>query len=111
MAANFAPRRRLECPRPPTLFRRLVAPEHLPAELLRDIDDFRTFSTAFKMNIAADEPPRYRAFDAARLQFKYPTYVHIAPGIDYLERAYDDAKYGWYSAKPFPHTSRPDDRR
>jgi phytoene dehydrogenase-like protein len=27
--------------------------------------------------------------------------VHIAPGIDYLERAYDDAKYGWYSAKPF----------
>lgn len=85
----------------PTLFRRLVAPEHLPADLLRDIDGYRTFSTAFKMNIAADEPPRYAAFNAARLQFKYPTYVHIAPGIDYLERAYDDAKYGWYSAKPF----------
>jgi len=84
-----------------TLFRKLVAPKHLPAELLRDIDTFRTFSTAFKLNIAAHEPPRYRAFDAAKLQFKYPTYVHIAPGIDYLERAYDDAKYGWYSTKPF----------
>ena len=23
------------------------------------------------------------------------------PGIDYLERAYDDAKYGWYSGRPF----------
>ena len=85
----------------PTLYKRLIAPAHLPAELLRDIDTFRTFSTAFKMNIAAHEPPRYRAFDAARLQFNYPTYVHIAPGIDYLERAYDDAKYGWYSSRPF----------
>jgi phytoene dehydrogenase-like protein len=84
-----------------TLFRRLLAPEHLPAELLRDIDTFRTFSTAFKMNVAAHEPPRYRAFDPARQGFKYPTYVHIAPDIDYLERAYDDAKYGWFSRQPF----------
>ena len=85
-----------------TLFKRLVAAEHLPAELLREIETFRTFSSAFKMNIAAHEPPRYRAFDAARLGFKYPTYVHIAPGIDYLERAYDDAKYGWYSSTAVP---------
>jgi len=53
------------------------------------------------MNIAAHEPPGYRAFDPARLQFNYPTYVHIAPSIDYLERAYDEAKYGWYSSQPF----------
>src|SRR5437016_904865 len=84
-----------------TLFRRLLAPGHVPAELLREIDTFRTFSTAFKMNIAAHEPPRYRAFDAAREQFGYPTYVHIGPDIEYLERAYDDAKYGWYSRRPF----------
>src|SRR6201987_4812406 len=60
-----------------TLYKRLIAPAHLPAELLRDIDTFRTFSTAFKLNIAANEPPRYRAFDRALLQFTYPTYVHI----------------------------------
>ena len=84
-----------------TLFRRLVAPAHLPAELLHEIDAFRTFSTAFKMNIAAHEPPRYRAFDPAATGFAYPTYVHIGPGIDYLERAYDDAKYGGFSRRPF----------
>ncbi len=84
-----------------TLFRRLVAPAHLPPELLREIDTFRTFSTAFKLNIAAHEPPAYRAFDPARLGFRYPTYVHIGPSIEYLERAYDDAKYGWYSRQPF----------
>ena len=84
-----------------TLFRQLVKPEHLPAELLSEIDAFRTFSTAFKMNIAAENPPQYRAFDPQKTGFKYPTYVHVAPGIDYLERAYDDAKYGWYSKQPF----------
>jgi phytoene dehydrogenase-like protein len=84
-----------------TLFRRLVPGRHLPAELLADIDAFRTYSTAFKLNIAAESPPRYRAFNAERAGFAYPTYAHIAPGTDYLERAYDDAKYGWYSAKPF----------
>jgi phytoene dehydrogenase-like protein len=84
-----------------TLFRRLVAPVHLPSELLAEIDSYRTFSTAFKMNIAADAPPRYRAFDPAKTGFAYPTYVHVGPGIEYLERAYDDAKYGRFSAKPF----------
>ena len=84
-----------------TLFRQLLQPQHLPAELLAEIDAFRTFSTAFKMNIAAESPPQYRAFDPHRAGFSYPTYVHIAPDIDYLERAYDDAKYGWFSRQPF----------
>jgi phytoene dehydrogenase-like protein len=84
-----------------TLFRHLVRPEHLPPELLSEIDAFRTFSSAFKMNIAAERPPAYRAFDPGKAGFAYPTYVHMAPGIDYLERAYDDAKYGRYSSQPF----------
>jgi phytoene dehydrogenase-like protein len=84
-----------------TLFQRLVAPAHLPPELLADIGRYRTFSTAFKINVACEAPPRYRGFDEAKAGFKYPTYVHVGPDIDYLERAYDDAKYGWYSAKPF----------
>jgi len=84
-----------------TLFQKLVAPTHLPAEFLADIARYRTFSTAFKINIACDAPPRYRSFDKAKAGFEYPTYVHLAPDIDYLERAYDDAKYGWYSQKPF----------
>src|SRR2546430_7443440 len=35
--------------------------------------------------------------------FPYTTLFrsHIGPDIDYLERAYDDAKYGWYSRRPF----------
>jgi phytoene dehydrogenase-like protein len=44
---------------------------------------------------------RYTAFDAKAIGTVYPTYVHIGPSIEYLERAYDDAKYGRLSARPF----------
>ncbi|MBE7203121.1 MAG: NAD(P)/FAD-dependent oxidoreductase [Parafilimonas terrae] len=89
-----------------TLYLDLVGEKHLPAEVVREIKNYRTFSTAFKMNIACERPPQYRVLDRIRREgalgnFSYPTYMHIAPDIDYLERAYDDAKHGWYSSKPF----------
>jgi phytoene dehydrogenase-like protein len=84
-----------------TLFTRLVERKELPAEFIREIEGYRTFSTAFKMNVACHQPPNYRAFNKEAAGFDYPTYVHVAPDIEYLERAYDDAKYGWYSGKPF----------
>ena len=88
------------------LYLDLVGEEHLPEEVLREIRGYRTFSTAFKMNIACERPPQYRMLDRLRQDgtlgnFDYPTYMHIAPDIDYLERAYDDAKHGWYSSRPF----------
>ena len=88
------------------LYLDLVGEKNLPAEVVREIKGYRTFSTAFKMNIACERPPQYRILDRIRQEgalgnFSYPTYMHIAPDIDYLERAYDDAKHGWYSSRPF----------
>ena len=88
------------------LYTRLIDPVHLPDELLREIKGYRTFSTAFKMNVACHRPPQYKILDRIRRDgvlgnFSYPTYMHIAPDIGYLERAYDDAKHGWYSSEPF----------
>jgi len=89
-----------------TLYLQMVGAQHLPPELVRDITTYRTFSTAFKMNIACERPPQYACLqralrDDALAGWTYPTYVHIGPDIDYLERAYDDAKYGNYSSRPF----------
>ena len=91
-----------------TLMLRFVDRAQLPADFVRDISGYRTFSTAFKINVACHRPPQYRSFDPAKAGFDYPTYVHIAPDIDYLERAYDDAKWGCYSRGP---SSRPWCRR
>ena len=88
------------------LYLDLIGTEHLPDELLRDIRNMRTFSTAFKINIACERPPQYTGLrkaidDGALGDFNYPNYVHCAPDVDYLEKAYDDAKHGWYSDRPF----------
>lgn len=88
------------------LYEKLLDPADVPDEVKREIAGYRTFSTAFKMNIACERPPQYRILDKVRTDgaignFPYPTYMHIAPDIEYLERAYDDAKYGWYSSRPF----------
>ncbi|MBM3541107.1 MAG: NAD(P)/FAD-dependent oxidoreductase [Alphaproteobacteria bacterium] len=84
-----------------TLFERLVGTEYLPAELLKDLARFRVFSTAFKLNIACDRAPVFKAFKAEECGMAYPDFTHLAPDVDYMERAYDDAKYGWYSKRPF----------
>lgn len=89
-----------------TVYLKMLPESELPAEVLREARGYRTFSSAFKMNIACERPPQYRILDKARADgslgnFPYPTYCHIAPDIDYLERAYDDAKHGWYSSEPF----------
>lgn len=89
-----------------TLYLDLVGEQNLPSEVVREIKAYRTFSTAFKMNVACERPPQYRIMDKLRQdgvlgKFPYPTYLHIAPDVSYLERAYDDAKHGGYSAEPF----------
>ncbi|HTZ68333.1 MAG TPA: NAD(P)/FAD-dependent oxidoreductase, partial [Roseiarcus sp.] len=73
----------------------------LPADFVRDIETYRTFSTAFKINIACERLPQFKSFDPEACGFAYPTYTHIAPTIEYLERAYDDAKCGDMSREPF----------
>ncbi len=88
------------------LYLDLVGESALPGEVVRQIKGYRTMGAAFKMNIACERPPQYRILDRVRREgalgaFSYPTYMHIAPDIDYLERAFDAAKYGWYSPQPF----------
>lgn len=83
------------------LFQDLVGAEHLPAEFISEIESFRTFSTAFKLNIAAHEPPIPAAYDKHKCGIELPNYMHIGPDIEYLEQAYEDARNGWYSSKPF----------
>ncbi len=83
------------------MFDQLVDPAHLPADFLDHTRKFRTISSAFKINVAAESPPRFSAFDAARVGYDVPNYVHIGPTIEYLQTAFDDARDGRYSTRPF----------
>ncbi len=86
---------------PATTFLKLVDTSQLPGDFVQEVRNYRTFSTAFKINVALEEPPRYTAFDSEEMGIEYPTYIHIGPSMAYLEKAYDDAKYGRPAANPF----------
>ena len=86
---------------PKTTYLHLVGRDNLSGEVVREVEDYSTFSTAFKINFALDGLPEYSAWDT---QFgPAPAYVHIGPSVEYLEKAYDDAKYG--RASEWPWTS------
>ncbi|HXE72169.1 MAG TPA: NAD(P)/FAD-dependent oxidoreductase [Candidatus Nitrosotenuis sp.] len=78
----------------------LVEPGHLPEEFLQEVRRFRTESPACKVNLALDGLPRFPCLPPGREALLRGS-IEIAPSVDYLERAYDDAKYGGWSRRPF----------
>lgn len=82
-------------------FDRIVREEHLPEEFLRRIRGFRARGASFKLLCAVDRLPQYSGFSKEKTGVDYAAYAHIGPTPEYLERAFDDAKYGWYSKQPF----------
>ena len=53
--------------------------------------------------------PKYPALGDRTDQYR--GFTNIGPSMEYLERAYDDAKYGWYSKRPYLDTRDPVDGR
>jgi phytoene dehydrogenase-like protein len=82
-------------------FNGLVARKHLPEDFTQRIDHFRARGMGFKLLCAVDSLPRYKGFDAEKCGIEYPGYAHICPNPEFLEKAFDEAKYGWYSSEPF----------
>ena len=81
-------------------FLSLVEPQHLPDEFLYDIQRFRIASPACKVNLALDGLPTFSAIPKDK-QMLMRGSIEIAPSVDYLEQAYDDAKYGGWARAPF----------
>jgi phytoene dehydrogenase-like protein len=83
-----------------TTFLRLVEPGQLPDEFVADVRRYRTASPACKVNLALDGLPRFTALPKGKEALLRGS-IEVAPSVDYLERAYDDAKYGGWSKRPF----------
>lgn len=84
-----------------TTFLRLVEERELPADFLASIRSFRTTASCFKINLAVEAPPHYPAFRPEMIGAPYPTTVRIGPTVAYLERAFDEAKYGGFAQRPY----------
>jgi phytoene dehydrogenase-like protein len=88
---------------PRRTFLELVDPRELPTELVEEIRRFRFQGTSAKVNFALDGYPRFPTLGDRTDQFR--GFTNIGPSMEYLERAFDDAKYGWYSKRPYIDTA------
>jgi len=84
---------------PKLTFGRLVEPGHLPDEFSRAIRNYRSEGTSMKINLALSELPSFRALPGAPGPQHRAT-MHLCPSIEYVERAWDEAKYGMPSRAP-----------
>ncbi len=84
---------------PRRTFLELVNPRELPDDLVENIQRFRFQGTSSKVNFALDGLPTFPALGPKPDHFR--GFTNIGPSMDYLERAFDDAKYGWYSQHPY----------
>ena len=85
---------------PRRTFLELVEPRELPTDLVDAIERMRFQGISAKVNFALDGLPIYPSL-AERGEGPFRGFINIAPTVDYLERAFDDAKYGWFSQHPY----------
>jgi len=88
---------------PKLTFLRLLDPKDLDAEFVRAIRNFRIEGTSCKINLALNGLPEFTAYPGGAPSGPGPHHkatMHICPSIDYVERAWDDAKYGRASQRP-----------
>jgi phytoene dehydrogenase-like protein len=85
---------------PARTFLGLVGPEWLDPDFVRAVRNIRFRGAAAKVNLALDRLPQFRGLNGEAPALLRGT-LAISPSLDYLERAYDDAKYGGYSRRPY----------
>ncbi len=86
---------------PQTTFTRLVGAAQLPEEFNAAIRHYRSRSGTVKINLALGELPEYEAVPGRDVGPQHRGALELCPSVDYLERAFDDAKWGQPSAAPY----------
>jgi len=84
---------------PHRTFLSLVGEEHLEEDFVRKVRRYKLRGSSGKVNLAVDRLPRFR--DGREGSRHLRGDIAVAPSIDYLERAYDQAKYGEFSRRPY----------
>lgn len=93
---------------PRSTFLKLVDPVDLDPNFLSKIQNYRAVGTVAKVNLALSALPSFIALkNDTGANNRLTGRIHIGPNIDYLERAFDAAKYGEYSAQPYMDVTIP----
>jgi phytoene dehydrogenase-like protein len=84
---------------PRLTFLKFIGPEHLPSEFVESVNRYKFRGSSGKVNLALDSLPEFTCLPGAGAHLRGA--ISISPSVEYMERAYDDAKYGRYSRRPY----------
>jgi phytoene dehydrogenase-like protein len=84
---------------PHLTFEVFLDPHDLPSDFLDSVRRYKFRGSSGKVNLALDALPNFKALpgDGAHLRGA----ISLSPKMEYMERAYDDAKYGHFSRRPY----------
>ena len=85
---------------PKILFEQLIEPAALPTSFSRDIANYRSGSGTLRIDVALAELPDFTCLPGTQLQLHHQGSILIAPSLDYLQAAYDDARRDGYAQRP-----------
>jgi phytoene dehydrogenase-like protein len=85
---------------PRLLYTSLVDPGVLPEDFLRRMRAWRCGSGTFRMNVALSELPDFSCLPGKVAAEHHGSGIIIAPSLQYMERAYHDARAGGWSREP-----------
>ncbi len=77
----------------------MVGEQHLPADFAAGLRRYKLRGSSGKVNLALDALPQFTCLPERGRHLRGD--ITIAPSVDYLETAYDDAKRGRFSRRPF----------
>ncbi len=88
---------------PAMTFLNLVGARHLDTGFVRKLGSIRMKGCAAKLHLALDAPPRFAGLSETAHRGR----LVIAPSVDHVERAFNPAKYGEFSAEPMMEITLP----
>jgi phytoene dehydrogenase-like protein len=85
---------------PRTTFLSLLDSSALDAAFVAQLDAWRSIGPSLKLNLALAELPNFTCRPGTNAQPHHRATIHVAPTIDYLQRAYEDARTTGESEEP-----------
>jgi len=84
---------------PNLTFLKMIEPGQLPDDFLEEVRRYKFRGSSGKVNLALDALPDFKCLPGPGAHLRGA--ISISPSVDYMERAYDEAKYGHYSSRPY----------
>ena len=81
-------------------FETFLDPQQLPEDFVAEIKRIDYSSASAKINVALSALPNFTALPGSGVGAQHRGTIHLCPDQDYIERSYDEAKYGKASTNP-----------